>query len=90
MNAEFAARLDASIQQMIQIHSLAVEKLTEQQVANAIKQAILAGDFTKYLIVSADKQTIVYQPFRECEELREENARLKEQLATYQVWDSSN
>jgi hypothetical protein len=74
---KFSEELD----QLIKQHALAVEKLTQQQLAEAIKQAIVCGDFQRF--VHHDAQQVVYIPFaREAElvaqidNLKRENAKL--------------
>jgi len=46
-------------------HNQAIERLTQTQLADAVKQAILSGDFIKY--TAADAQKIVYIPGAEAE-----------------------
>lgn len=62
-----------------------LDRFTEAQMVEAIKQALLCGDFTK-LVVAGDpagthRQTVVYIPFKRVEELESEIARLKEVIA---------
>jgi hypothetical protein len=54
--------------EFVRKHNLAVEHLTETQLADALRQAIEAGDFIRY--VHANKQMVVYVPFNEVSRLR--------------------
>jgi hypothetical protein len=46
------------------------ERLTQQQIAESLRQAILAGDFVR--MVSTDgRQGVAYIPFREVESIRD-------------------
>jgi len=51
-------------------HQLAVENLTEQQLAEAIRQAIAAGDFQRNVLQDGSAQSVVYIPYRESERFR--------------------
>ena len=53
----------------IRKHNLAVEALTEQQLAEAFRQAIASGDFMRN-VVSDGRQAVIYLPWREAEHLR--------------------
>ena len=54
----------------IRKHQLAVEALTEDQLAEAFRQALAAGDFQRNLRVDHGSQSVNYIPFRELESLR--------------------
>lgn len=56
------------------------KELDERHIAEAIKQAMLAGDFKKYVRVDNDAQTIVYIPGMGVDELRAEVTQLKKKL----------
>jgi hypothetical protein len=60
--------VDRSVRDLIRKHAIAVEAHTEDQLESAIKQAIEAGDFIRY--VHANKQMVVYVPFNEVSRLR--------------------
>ncbi len=53
-------------------HALAVENLTEQQLAEAIRQTIAAGDFQRNVMNEGGthKQAVIYLPYREVSRLR--------------------
>ena len=55
--------------ELVRKHQLAVETLTEQQLAEAIRQAIASGDFMRN-VVSDGRQAVIYIPWREVENLR--------------------
>lgn len=73
-----------ALNKFVHEYSLAEEKLTKEQFAEAIRQMIAAGDFCRYLIPTKDGMgsTVVYDPYRECERLRSENRRLKDTIET--------
>ena len=55
--------------ELVRKHQLAVETLTEQQLAEAIRQAIASGDFMRNVVVDG-RQSVIYIPWREVEQLR--------------------
>lgn len=58
------------------------EKLLQSQIAEALHQAILAGDFVRFVITHPDQAgAVIYTPFMGVEDLRSENRRLKERIA---------
>ena len=68
-------------------HNIAIEKLTERQTADAIKQAILAEDFTT-LVLPDGEQRVVYIPFRQIEKLKARIFALEEQLRKSNLRDN--
>lgn len=62
---------------LVREHGLAHERLTEKQIADAIRQALLAGDFTMHVVAETGAQTVTYIPYQGVEELRDEVRRLK-------------
>lgn len=68
--------LNAMIAILIKVRSLAVEGLTERQLAAAIVQAVQCGDFKRYVRVDTDGQQVVYEPFAEYETLKGDKASL--------------
>lgn len=56
-------------EKLVREHHLAIESLTEQQLAEAIRQAISSGDFVKYL-AGDGRQQVVYIPGRGMDELK--------------------
>ena len=55
--------------ELVRKHQLAVETLTEQQLAEAMRQAIASGDFMRN-VVTDGRQAVIYIPWREVEHLR--------------------
>lgn len=52
----------------IRKHLLAVNTLTETQLAEAFRQALKAGDFVRYVVAAPDNpQQVLYMPYREYE-----------------------
>lgn len=68
-----------AIQELIRKHHLASEALTEQQLAEVIRQALASGDLVKYVRVRDNGQQIVYAPFMEVERLRSQLEELQEE-----------
>lgn len=57
-----------------------LERLTEQQLADAIGQAIRSGDFER-LVTTDGKQQVVYLPGRRADELARRCQELERELA---------
>jgi len=73
--------IEAEIIKLIREKNIAVENLTADQLASALKQAIACGDFQRF--IHHDAQQVVYVPFAreleltlQIEELKKENAKL--------------
>lgn len=62
-------RCSALFGELVRKHQLAVETLTEQQLAEAIRQAIASGDFARN-VTTDGRQAVIYIPWREVESLR--------------------
>lgn len=71
---------DEAFARLARAAAKATDELTEKQLMEAIKQAITAGDFIKYVRKSDDAQSVVYIPFAEREGLRAQIEELKRQL----------
>lgn len=69
------------MEKLIREKAIAADNLTREQLADAILQAIAAGDFCRYVDVDHTRQTVTYIPFREVESLKSEIARLKEEIS---------
>lgn len=86
MNAEaFIGRftlesLNARVEEIFRLNQIEIELLTERQVIEAFKQALLSGDFQRHVRAFDGAQAVVYMPFAETEELRSEIDRLKKIL----------
>lgn len=61
--------LDAACEKMVEQNHLACEKLTEKQLADSLKQAILCGDFQRLITIQENSQSVIYRPFSEYERL---------------------
>lgn len=75
----FERLLTNSVDELITLYSISAENLTQDQVASALKQAILAGDFQR-LISSSGGQTVVYLPFARVQELEGRIRELEHEL----------
>lgn len=64
-------QLGEAIDKLVSEHNLAVESLTQKQLAEAIKQALLSGDFTRFVQAGNGAQAVIYIPFQGVEALRE-------------------
>jgi len=60
-------------------HNLHMEGLIEKQLADAIRQALEAGDFQR-LVLPNDASTVVYVPYREVMNLKAKIAALEARL----------
>ena len=67
-------------QDLVRQHNLATEKLTENQLADAIRQAIEAEDFNT-LVLPDGAQKVIYVPFLRYKELKARIFALEEQLS---------
>lgn len=67
-NQAFSDQFYAKLKELVRANNLAAEALTEEQLVEAIRQAILAGDFQRN--VSEYGQQVVYIPYREVERLK--------------------
>jgi len=83
MNQEAYTLAHDAVDRLVREHAIAVEKLTERQTVEAITQAILAGDFTRYVVAGSNAQQVVYAPFQEAERLRARVQDLEEELKEY-------
>lgn len=69
--------LEKKINRLIQDHRIKVESLTEDQLAEAVKQAIKSGDFVRFIHRYNGGQSVVYEPFYEKGQLERENKILR-------------
>lgn len=70
-----------AIDDLIQKYHLASNELTERQIAHTILQMLACGEFTRYLVINSDKQTVVYLPYKREQELLSEIEELKLKLS---------
>lgn len=76
------------LEKFVKEHNIAIDGLTEKQVAAAFRQAIAAGEFTRHLRVipgRADAQAVTYIPFREVERLEARIKALEELLDDHDI-----
>lgn len=72
--------IDKAIREMMRKHSIAIENLTEKQLAEAMVQAIKCGDFQRFILKEDEnQQCVTYVPFRDLPKLEADNARLREE-----------
>jgi len=62
-------KLEAMMQELIELYRISHEDFTKQQLASAVAQAIKAGDFTKHILQWSNKQQVIYIPFTREREL---------------------
>lgn len=82
---DFTAKLAEATQRMIKEYQIRVDGLTEEQLAEAIKQAVVAGDFQRLLFVDGS-QAVAYRPYRDVEDLRNELALTRGRLEQVKAW----
>lgn len=56
-------------EELVRKHSLAVESLTEKQLAEAIRQAIASGDFMRNVLHDGSAQQVIYLPWLKHDQL---------------------
>ena len=78
-------QLEAKIAALIREHSIGIEALTEKQMAEALKQAVLAGDFERNVRVTDGGQAVVYLPGLGMDRMRAEIVRLRELLTAHGI-----
>ena len=81
LTAEFMAAFKRVEEQMREARTAARERLTEEQLVSALRQALACGDFTQLCVVNSDKQGVVYVPYREHARLRARIRELEDKLA---------
>lgn len=69
MNLVAESQIAQTLTRLVRESNLAVEILTEEQLVEAIRQAIAAGDFQRN-VTSDGRQSVVYLPWREVERLQ--------------------
>lgn len=78
-----------AIEKMVHEHNLTVDKLTELQLAEALRQAILCGDFIRLVQTDTSfpvhRQSITYIPFRREQELKARIQELESALEFYKA-----
>lgn len=56
------------------------ERLLQSQIADALRQAIAAGDFERHVYHQGSQSDVIYVPFSGVDRLRSENRKLKERI----------
>lgn len=75
---------DEEIFKLIREHNILDEKLTENQMAEALKQALACGDFVRNIHLSRSgsyQSNVTYIPYREVERLKSQIKRLNDALS---------
>lgn len=79
--------IKTALEELVRKHQLAVEELTEQQLAEAICQAIACGDFQRHVAKrrtldpgATDPQCVLYIPFAREQELEAELESLRKRV----------
>jgi hypothetical protein len=75
--AEWHAQIEKATMELVKKHLIARHDLTEEQLADAIAQALLAGDFQKLVVASSGAQCVTYIPFAREQELESKIGRMK-------------
>jgi len=90
MTTSNLSNVDATVKQaceeLIKKYNLAIESLTEAQMAEALRQAVLSGDFQR--IICADGQAVNYIPYREVEKWKNLYFDLINEVATKYVGET--
>lgn len=73
---------DTILTLLIQKHNLAVDELTEKQLADTLRQALQCGDFIRLVRVDNGAQQVVYIPFEREQELSLLYTRLRSEVGT--------
>lgn len=81
----FTDELDSILQEFVRKHQIAVEQLTDKQMAAAIRQAIECGDFTRQVCVTDNAQNIIYIPYARQQELKSKLRELENLVTSYMV-----
>jgi Trk K+ transport system NAD-binding subunit len=80
MNEEARKKFEALLADAAKQYNIAHEKFTKKQVMEALKQALLCGEFIRYVNVDNDAQQVVYIPFAREAELQNRIYELEKRL----------
>lgn len=69
-----------ALNDLIDEKMLAIDGLTRDQFAECLRQAILAGDFQKHVVVSSNAQQVIYIPYHDQERLKARIAELEQKV----------
>ena len=84
-------KMDKAMLEFAKAHMELAEKLTVEQLASALRQAVTCGDFQKLVCFDpaydgkTPSQAVTYIPFRERDELRAKVAALSQELTNYKL-----
>lgn len=74
-----------AVDDMVRKHNLAVESLTEKQLAEAIRQALACGDLVRCVRIADNAQIVVYEPYTEWGRLNNRIQRLEQLLEEHGI-----
>ena len=72
----FADEHQKALERLVYDHNLATDLLTGQQLAQAIRQALAAGDLQRCVKVNPTSQQVIYVPYQREKQLLSEIQRL--------------
>lgn len=87
MNTDQFPNLDGILQSFIKKHNIAIEKLTEEQIAGALRQALECGDFIRNVRVTDNAQCVIYIPYAREQQLEFRISRLELALKERNITD---
>lgn len=61
---------DEALRKLVAEHNISCERLTALQIADALKQALACGEFTRHVLEDGMSQRVTYVPYREFERLK--------------------
>lgn len=88
-NKSLQIQFEKTLLKTIRKHKIAIDKLTEKQVAEVFKQVILSGDIQKQVVVGASNgnhtQGVVYMPYAHEQVLKHRIEVLEAELARHGI-----
>lgn len=69
--------------ELVKKHGIATDALTENQIADALRQAIECGDFIRHVVANDGRQTVVYIPFAREQRLEAQLAAIRELVESF-------
>lgn len=78
--AEFQAKTSTAFREMLKAKNIAVDELTRDQLAEALRQAVDCGDFIRLVRVDDRGQTVIYLPGDGVDRLRQQLDEAKDLL----------
>ena len=80
-NPDIAVALERVARALGAERAAAKDKLTEAQFTEAMRRALVCGDFLRHVRVDNGGQCVTYEPFRERERLKARVAELEAELS---------